>query len=227
EEPWKVWKTDLEAVKPVMWSCLEIIATLGIMSKIFLPRTSAKIFDLLQIDGRRFTWEHAAGRGGDGYLMPPGHVIQTGKKLPVLFEQIPDELVEAQLAKLEEAKRLALRTSDKPLADPKEEIEFGDWLKLDIRVGTILEAQKVPKADKLLQFKVDTGLDVRTIVSGVAKFFAPEDLVGKQVPVLVNLKPRKIRGVLSQGMILFPETPDGDLLRMSPADEVDPGSVVA
>lgn len=226
EEPWKKIKTDPEAVKPVMWACLEMIGAMAIVSRIFLPHTSEKLFDLLQLDGSKFTWDHAAGKANDGFLLAPGHTITQGKKLPVLFEQIDDSVVEAQLEKLEAAKRAAMRTTNKPLAEPKGEIEYDDFMKLDIRIGTILEAAKVPKADKLLQFKVDTGLDVRTIVSGVAKFFAPEDLVGKQVPVLVNLKPRKIRGVESQGMILFPEDPDGNLKLMSP-DEIDPGSVVA
>jgi methionyl-tRNA synthetase len=226
EEPWKKIKTDPEAVKPVMWSSLEIIGAIATMCKIFLPQTAERLFELLQLDPSRYTWDHAAGKANDGFLVPPGHTIMTGKKLPVLFEQIEDETVEAQLAKLEAAKRAAQRTTDKPLAEPKPEIEYDDFAKLDIRIGTILEASKVPKADKLLQFKVDTGLDIRTIVSGVAKFFAPEDLIGKQVPVLVNLKPRKIRGVESQGMILFPEDPEGTLKLMRP-DEIDPGSVVA
>ncbi len=225
EEPWKKWKTDPEAVKPVLWSCLEIIGAIATLSKIFLPETANKIFDLLQLDPARYTWDHAAGKADDGFLVPPGHQIRTGQGLPVLFEQIDDSVVEAQLEKLAAAKRAAQRTTTKPLAEPKPEIEYDDFAKLDLRIGTILEAQKVPKADKLLQFKVDTGLDVRTIVSGVAQFFAPEDLIGKQVPVLVNLKPRKIRGVESQGMILFPEDPEGNLKLMSP-EEIDPGSVV-
>ncbi len=224
EEPWKKWKTDPEAVKPVLWSCLEIIGAIGIIAKIFLPRTSDKIFDLLQIDGQRFTWDHAAGKANDGFLVPPGHQIMTGKQLPVLFEQIPDEVIQVQLDKLAAANQPATRVD---LAEAKEEIEFDDWLQMDIRLGTILEAAKVPKTKKLLQFKVDTGLDVRTIVSGVSEYFKPEELVGKQVQVLVNLKPRTIRGIESQGMILFAEDPDGTLFRMAPPEaEVPPGSTV-
>ncbi|RMG63506.1 MAG: methionine--tRNA ligase [Bacteroidetes bacterium] len=224
QEPWKKIKTDPEAVKPVMWSCLEIIGAIATLSKIFLPFTAPRIFDLLQLDPERYTWDHAAGKAGDGFLVPPGHQIKTGKNLPVLFEQIPDEVIQVQLDKLAATHAPASEGSAWPPV--KEEISFDDFQKMDIRIGTILEAQKVPKADKLLQFKVDTGVDVRTIVSGVAKYFAPEDLVGKQVPVLINLAPRKIRGVVSQGMILFAEGSDGHLYRMSPAQETESGAAV-
>lgn len=221
EEPWKKWKTDPDAVKPILWSCLEMIGAIGIAAKIFLPQTSEKIFDLLQIDGKDLNWENLAGRG-DGYLVPPGHTIKTGKGLPVLFDQIPDELIETQLEKLNNSGD----TAHVNLEPQKDEITFDDFQKMDIRVGTILEAEKVPKTKKLLKFLVDTGLDKRTIVSGVAEFFKPEEMIGKQVSVLVNLAPRKIRGVESQGMILFAEDPEGVLHRLNPEDDIEAGSTI-
>ncbi len=230
EEPWKKWKTDPEAVAPVLWSCLEIIGAIGVLSKIFLPHTAVRIFDLLQIDGSGFGWDDAAGRG-KGFIVPPGHQILTGD-IPVLFEQITDEQIEVQLRKLHPPVQQAAAepTNDEaaaPVLPPvKPAISFEEWEKLDIRVGTILEAQRVPKADKLLQFRVDIGSEVRTIVSGVAEHFSPEDLVGQQVTVLMNLAPRKIRGVESQGMILFAENAAGRLIRVAPDNTVESGSGV-
>ena len=230
EEPWKKWKTDPEAVAPVLWSCLEIIGAIGVLSKIFLPHTAVRIFDLLQIDGSGFGWDDAAGRG-KGFIVPPGHQIRTGD-IPVLFEQITDEQIEVQLRKLHPpvlqaaTEPTAVEAAAPVLPPVKPAISFEEWEKLDIRVGTILEAQRVPKADKLLQFRVDTGSEVRTIVSGVAEHFSPEDLVGQQVTVLMNLAPRKIRGVESQGMILFAENAAGRLIRVAPDNTVESGSGV-
>lgn len=228
EEPWKKWKTDPEAVGPVLWSCLEIIGVIGVLSKIFLPHTATKIFDLLQIEGHDLTWDNLNGTERR-QLVPFGHQIKTGKGLPVLFEQITDEEIEVQLQKLAAANATPEPEGEAVMEHPplKDEIVFDDWLKMDIRVGTILEASKVKKADKLLQFKVDTGIDIRTIVSGVAEHFSPDDLVGKQVPVLMNLAPRKIRGVVSQGMILFAENAAGSLVRIAPDGEVESGGGVS
>lgn len=215
EEPWKKWKTDPEAVKPVLYACTQIIAKLGILAKTFLPGTATRIFDLLQVDGQAFVWKDLQKDD----LIAAGHTLFSGAKPPLLFEQIDDEVIDAQIEKLH------AKPSSNPKAAPqKAEIEYDDFQKMDIRVGTILEASRVKNADKLLQFQVDTGFDVRTIVSGVAEYFEPEDLVGKQVSVLVNLKPRKIRGIVSQGMILFAEDNEGVLHRVSPAGEVDKGS---
>ncbi len=222
EEPWKKWKTDPDAVAPVLWSCLEIIGVIGALSRIFLPKTATKIFDLLQIDGNHFDWDNIAGQKRE-FFVAPGHQIRTGD-IPVLFEQITDEVIEIQLQKLAGPAPEAAEVNFPPV---KEEVTFEQWQALDIRIGTILEASRVPKADKLLQFKVDTGVDIRTIVSGVAAFFAPEDLVGKQVPVLMNLAPRKIRGVTSQGMILFAENAAKQLIQLSPAALTDSGSQVS
>jgi len=217
QEPWKKWKGSPEEVAPILAASLQIIAKLGILSKVFLPESADKIFNLLNVDKDAFGWSDL----GRGDLIAAGHQIFKGKA-EILFSRIEDEVVEAQLKKLEDAKNVAVSN----FPPSKEEITFDDFQKMDIRMGTILEAQKVPKADKLLQFKVDTGIDVRTIVSGVAKYFKPEDLVGKQVPVLVNLAPRKIRGVVSQGMILFAEDSSEELHLLNPIKDIESGSMV-
>ncbi|MEM7656709.1 MAG: methionine--tRNA ligase [Bacteroidota bacterium] len=221
EEPWKKWKTQPEAVNTTLHTCVQIIAQLGILSKTFLPNTAEKLFDLLQFDGSGFNWEDLEKSA----FIPAGHHLYAGKEPKILFEKIDDSVIEEQLNKLAAAKEAAEGGAN-PVPAAKAEITFDDFQGMDIRIGTILEASKVPKADKLLQFKVDTGVDQRTIVSGVAKFFQPEELVGKQVPVLINLKPRKIRGVVSQGMILFAEDLEETLHLLSPPHLVDPGSSV-
>lgn len=222
EEPWKKWKTEPEAVNAPLFIGLQIIAALGIVGKIFLPETAQKIFDLLQIDGTNLNWADLDREG----VVPAGHQIFKGKA-ELLFSQIDDAVIQQQVDKLIATKKENEATPEEEALSPqKEEITYDDFQKMDIRVGTILEASKVKKANKLLQFKVDTGLDVRTIVSGVAEYFEPEQLVGKQVPVLMNLKPRKIRGVISEGMILFAEDRQGNLHLVSPTPEVDRGSGV-
>lgn len=217
QEPWKKWKTDPDAVSPVLYNCLQIIQQIGVLSRVFLPDTAQKIADLLQLPLDQLDWDSLKRQA----VVPAGHQIFQGKP-ELLFDKIEDEVIDAQIARLgpQEA------ASSSNLPPQKAEVEFDDFQKMDIRIGTILEASKVPKADKLLQFKVDTGIDTRTIVSGVAKFFKPEELVGKQVPVLMNLKPRKIRGVMSQGMILFAEDAAEVLHVLSPADQIDSGSSV-
>ena len=217
EEPWKKWKENPEAVKDILFNCLQIIYKLGVLSQPFLPDTAEKIAALLKLSVADFTWDSLKEEVG----VYPGHQAFKGKP-EVLFEKVEDEVVEAQIAKLGHKDE----SDTSHLSPQKDEIQFDDFQKMDIRIGTILEAAKVPKADKLLQFKVDTGIDTRTIVSGVAKFFKPEELVGKQVTVLVNLKPRKIRGVESQGMILFAEDSEGQLHLLHPEYEVEKGSSV-
>jgi len=216
QEPWKSWKTEPEATKTTLYVGLQIIAMLGVVAKIFLPDTANKIFGLLQLDGDPLKWDDL----GREDLLQPGHQIFKGKA-PLLFTNIEDAEIEQQLAKLE-----ATKQQNAGVEPPKPEITFEDFGKMDIRIGTILEAARVPKTEKLLQFKVDTGLDQRTIISGVAEYFEPEELVGKQVPVLINLKPRKIRGVLSQGMILFAEDQDGRLKLISPTVQTSSGAAV-
>ncbi|MEZ4772514.1 MAG: methionine--tRNA ligase [Bacteroidia bacterium] len=219
QEPWIKWKSDPESVKPILFTSLQIIAQIGILAKPFLPHTAERIFDLLNIDGSNLGWDSLQEEA----LIPSGHTIYTGDEKKILFEPIPDEVIEYQRQKLENN----LHTPSKPVFPPmKEAISFDDFQKMDIRVGKILEASRVPKADKLLQFKVDTGIDIRTIVSGVAEHFEPEALVGKQVQVLMNLTPRKIRGVESQGMILYASDSTGKLHLVSPVEEVETGSGV-
>ncbi|MEO1807878.1 MAG: methionine--tRNA ligase [Bacteroidota bacterium] len=218
QEPWKKWKEDKEAVHVILYTSIQIIAQLGILAKTFLPKTADKIFDLLQVDGHNFNWDTLFR----GEMVNCGHKIYADKAPKILFEQITDEAIEVQLQKL-----AAEPEPLNPHVEPqKAEITYDDFQKMDMRVGTILEAEKVPKTKKLLKFLVDTGIDTRTIVSGVAEYFEPEDLVGKQVTVLVNLAPRKIRGVESQGMLLFAEDASGKLHRMHPAEDVEPGSMV-
>ncbi|MEO0640597.1 MAG: methionine--tRNA ligase subunit beta, partial [Bacteroidota bacterium] len=215
---WKKWKEDKEAVHVILYTSIQIIAQLGILAKTFLPKTADKIFDLLQVDGHNFNWDTLFR----GEMVNCGHKIYADKAPKILFEQITDEAIEVQLQKL-----AAEPEPLNPHVEPqKAEITYDDFQKMDMRVGTILEAEKVPKTKKLLKFLVDTGIDTRTIVSGVAEYFEPEDLVGKQVTVLVNLAPRKIRGVESQGMLLFAEDASGKLHRMHPAEDVEPGSMV-
>ena len=152
-------------------------------------------------------------------LLPIGHQINEAA---LLFSKIEDESIDAQIQKLENTKQSNKKTN--PNAKPmKDEIQFDDFTKIDLRTATILEAEKVEKADKLLKFKVDTGIDVRTVVSGVAESFTPEECVGKQVMILANLAPRKIRGIESQGMLLLTTKPDGKLSFVSPEDKVDNG----
>ncbi|MEM7514314.1 MAG: methionine--tRNA ligase subunit beta, partial [Bacteroidota bacterium] len=217
KEPWKLWKSEPEKVAPVMFTITQVLAKLGIIAQPFLPRTAEKIFELLRIQDKSWKWDDAAAN----VLVPGGHTLFNEGKAPLLFEKIDDEIIEQQIGKLGTKEEAAVN-----VAPAKEEITFEDFQKMDIRIGTILEAEKVPKTKKLLKFKVDTGLDVRTIVSGVAEFFKPEEMVGKQVPVLVNLKPRTIRGVESQGMLLFAEDSEGILHLVSPDTEPNAGSSV-
>jgi methionyl-tRNA synthetase len=217
EEPWKKWKTDPDSVPAPMFTATQIVAKLALLAKVFLPFTAEKVFDLLKIDGSAWDWDKVK----DEVLVPAGHQVFADGKAPHLFQRIEDAAVEAQLDKLKNA----LKPNPKAKA-AKEEVSFDDFQKMDIRIGTILEASRVPKADKLLQFKVDTGIDVRSIVSGVAEHFEPEELVGKQVQVLVNLKPRKIRGVVSQGMILYAEDSTGKLHLVSTVQDLETGSEV-
>lgn len=226
QEPWKVVKQDPERVKSIMYVSLQIATALGVLSEPFLPFTSIKLkgvldFDKLQIQPN---WEQIKDRSE---LIAPGHTIGASV---LLFSKIEDDQIQKQLDKLEATKKknqednLAANASVEP---QKDTIEFDDFSKLDIRTGTILEAQKMPKADKLLILKVDTGIDVRTIVSGIAKDYKAEDIIGKQVTVLVNLAPRKLRGVLSEGMILMTNNSSGKIVFINPdQDQVNNGTTI-
>lgn len=215
EEPWKVIKTNEGRTKTIMFVALQIASALAVLSEPFLPFTSKKLKDILAMtsDGIATSWAEVAKKQ---VLLPSGHPIN---KSELLFRKIEDQEIETQLAKLEATKKTN-QQMDKAVVPQKETITYDDFSKMDLRVGTILEAEKMPKADKLIVMKIDTGLDTRTIVSGIAEHFKPEELVGKQVTVLANLAPRKLRGVESQGMILLTENTNGKLVFVNP-DEVD------
>lgn len=215
-EPWKLAKTDLSRVGTILNIALQITANLTTIFSPFLPFSSEKLLAMLQTTA--FPWESL----GSMELLPTGH--QLGKS-ELLFEKIEDNVIEAQIAKLQATKE-ANEASERKAAPIAEDIQFEDFLKLDIRVGTVLECIKVPKADKLLQFKIDDGLGGRTIVSGIAKHYSPEELIGKQVCFIANLPPRKLKGIESQGMILSAEDLDGKLRVISPSEVLSPGSKV-
>ena len=216
EEPWKLIKTDPERVKTVMYVALQIATALAVASEPFLPFTSEKLKRMLQLGA--ITWENLKTNATE--LLKAGHRIGTAE---LLFEKIEDAAIEKQLQRLENTKlankQEAQANTEITVAPQKELISYDDFAKMDIRIGTILEAEKMPKADKLLILKVDTGIDQRTIVSGIAQSFAPEEIIGKKVTVLVNLAPRKLRGVESQGMILMVENSEGKYTFINPDTE--------
>ncbi|PQJ79905.1 methionine--tRNA ligase [Polaribacter porphyrae] len=226
EEPWKVIKVDEERTKTIMYVALQIATALAVVSEPFLPFTSTKLSNILNLNvipsetKESLTWKDVTQKD---ILIPTNHQIN---KAELLFSKIEDKTIEAQLQKLE-ATKLANEQENKVVEPQKETIKFDDFTKLDIRIGTILEAEKVAKTKKLLKLKVDVGIDVRTIVSGITESFAPEEIIGQQVSVLVNLAPRKIRGVESQGMILMTDTPDGKLAFVEPEKKVKNGQAVS
>jgi len=221
EEPWKTIKTDEERTKTVMYVALQIASALSVLSEPFLPFTSEKLRNILhtEVDNTEITLEWKSISTLDEYVKP-GHQIGPAE---LLFSKIEDSHIQKQLDKLEASKK-ANEAMNATVQEQKETISFDDFTKLDMRVGTIIEAEKMAKTKKLLILKVDTGLDVRTIVSGIAESFTTEEVVGKKVTVLVNLAPRALRGVESEGMILMTETLEGKLVFLNP-DEADSGSV--
>ena len=221
EEPWKVIKLDEERVKTIMYVALQISAALAVVSEPFLPFTSDKLKKMLHISNENDrSWNDISEKE---ILLPANHQIGPAE---LLFSKIEDKTVTTQLEKLSATKK-ANEQENKVIEPQKETIDFEDFTKLDMRVGTILEAVKVAKTKKLLQLKVDVGIDVRTIVSGIAESFSPEDIIGQQVTVLTNLAPRKIRGVESQGMILMTDTPDGKLAFVEPEQKVANGQQIS
>ena len=219
EEPWKVIKLDEKRVQTIMYVALQISAALAVVSEPFLPFSATKLKNILNLDAN-LSWEDVTE---NTVLLTATHQIN---KAELLFSKIEDKEIEAQVEKLA-ATKIANEQENKVTAPQKETIEFEDFTKLDIRVGTILEAEKVAKTKKLLKLKVDVGIDIRTIVSGIAESFSPKEIIGLQVSVLVNLAPRKIRGVESQGMILMTDTPDGKLAFVAPSKEVKNGQAVS
>lgn len=224
EEPWKVIKQDEERVKTIMFVALQITSALAVLSEPFLPFTSAKLKKILNISQSStegsLEWKDISEKE---VLLPAEHQINEAE---LLFSKVEDETIQAQLDKLEATKK-ENENMNKEVDPQKDTITFDDFTKLDMRVGTIIEAEKMPKAKKLLVLKVDTGLDIRTIVSGIAESFSPENIIGKKVTVLVNLAPRALRGVESEGMILMTENADGKLVFVNPdEDGVENGETI-
>jgi len=216
-EPWKLYKTNPERVGTILNIALQVVANLAILSEPFLPFSAAKITSMLNL--KQAKWKFA----GSPDLLAAGHTLGEPA---LLFEKIEDPVIEYQLVKLNNKLKgtTAPSTSVVPL---KNEITFEDFAKLDIRVAKVLEAEKMPKSNKLLKLKVDTGIDTRTILSGIAQHYSPEEMVGKQVTIIANLAPRKMMGIDSQGMILMAEDADGKLKLVQPNEIVSPGSTVS
>ncbi len=218
EEPWKVMKDNPERVKTQMYVALQISAALRSLSEPFLPFTAAKLSRILNLQ-TVFSWDSVAETSE---LLAPGHKIGEAE---LLFAKIEDEEIQRQTDKLEATK--TMNSNENKKAEPqKEAIQYDDFAKMDLRVGTILEAEKMPKANKLLVLKVDTGIDVRTIVSGIAESFSPEEIIGRKVTVLTNLSPRNLRGVESQGMILMTTNAEGKLVFVNPDADAENGSTI-
>ena len=246
KEPWikaKLLTDDLASNKPglatteqlaarqsidnCMHVCLQLCANLAIFVNPFLPHTAKKMLHMMKVVEKMLDWEN----GGKEKLLSVGYTLRAPE---LLFRKIEDAEVVAQLEKLQQSKSGTLtpqaeeiKEEAKPLAPLKDEIVYDDFAKLDLRIGKIVDAIKVPKADKLLQLTVDMGFETRTIVSGIALHFAPEEIIGKQVTVVANLAPRKMRGIESQGMILMAEDADGKLHFMKPESVVNAGATVS
>ncbi len=208
-EPWKIIKEDKERVGTILNVSMQVVCNIAILSAPFLPFTSNKIFKLLNVKTK--IWDDI-----DKEILKSGHKINKPKHL---FTIIEDDLINKQVEKLK-------FNSNSKVMKKKSNIDFNDFSKIDLRVATVLEAEPVPKSEKLLKLNVDTGLDNRIILSGIAKYYEPKDLINKQVMVIVNLEPRKMMGIDSEGMLLLAEDPDGSLKLMQPEDKITNGSIV-
>jgi methionyl-tRNA synthetase len=215
-EPWKLIKTDEERVGTILNISLQIAAAIGTVATPFMPFTAENIREMFSLE--EITWESA----GNGELLRKGLSL---KKAGLLFEKIEDNTIEDQINKLLATKQSMEKTSN--ITPQKEVMTYDDFMKMDLRVGEILTAEPVPKSNKLLKFTVDTGIDQRTIVSGIAKHFKPEEMIGKKVTVLANLAPRKIMGVESEGMLLFAENIDGSLKSVTPNGDAENGATIS
>lgn len=216
-EPWKLAKTDMESVGTILNLSLQIAANLAVLAEPFLPFSSTKLKEILAMPS--FTWENT----GAINLLADGHVLG---KAELLFEKIEDEVIAHQVNRLNENKK-RMELQSQPATPAKPEITFDEFSKMDMRIGKIISAERVEKSKKLLKFQVDTGIDTRTVLSGIAEHYSPEEMVGKQVTILVNLAPRKIMGFESQGMILMAEDKDGAIKLISTGDPVTPGSMIS
>ena len=217
-EPWKLIKTDPERVKTILNIALQITANTAIAIEPFMPFSAEKMLNMLAVE--KFSWEQM----GSMELIAAGHTIGEAQ---LLFEKIEDDVIQAQLDKLEAARKAILEAeAAQNVTEQKEEVSFDDFQKMDIRVSTILAAEKVVKTKKLLKLSIDTGIDKRTIVSGIAEYYTPEQLVGRQVLVLANLAPREIKGIESRGMILMAEDALGRLVLVQPEDKTMSGAMI-
>lgn len=220
EEPWKIIKENPERVQTQMYVALQIASALSVLAEPFLPFTAAKLKNILKSENN-FGWNEISTNSD---LLPAGHQIGEAE---LLFAKIEDEEIQKQIDKLE-ATKVANQAENAKAEPQKDIITFEDFAKVDLRIGTIIEAEKMPKANKLLVLKVDTGIDVRTIVSGIAEHFTPEEVIGKRVTVLVNLAPRALRGVESEGMLLLTNTAEGKLVFVNPdAEGVINGAMIS
>ena len=210
-EPWKIFKENPERVKDIIHNSVQIVANISILCEPFIPFTSKKIKELLNISD--INWSNASSS-----IVNAGHEI-SGKAH--IFSKIEDKAIEDQI------KKLKLNDENDKIMPQKNIIEFDDFTKVDLRVGTIIEAENIPKSDKLLKLKVDTGLDQRTILSGISKYYSPDEIINKKVMVLINLKPRKMMGFESEGMLLLADDGDGNLSLMQPDSDISDGAVVA
>ncbi len=215
-EPWKVVKTDPERVKTILNVALQIVANTTVAIEPFMPFSAEKLLRMLAVE--KIDWEMI----GHSDLIPAGHTISTPE---LLFEKIEDEVIERQVQKLQDTKR-ANEAAAATVEPQKESVTFDQFGKMDIRVSTVVAAEKVAKTKKLLKLTVDTGIDTRTIVSGIAEYYTPEELVGRQILVLVNLLPRELKGITSEGMILMAADATGKLTLLAPTDKVPNGSQV-
>jgi methionyl-tRNA synthetase len=216
-EPWKLAKTELVRVGTILNIAIQISANLSVLAEPFLPFTAQKLKDMLNVSN--LSWD----KTGSSQLLPEGALL---KKPVLLFEKIEDDIINAQVKKLNDNKK-RMELASQPITPLKPEIVFDDFAKLDIRIGKIIAAEVMAKSDKLLKLTVDSGLDKRTILSGIAKHYSAEEMVGKQVTFIANLAPRKMMGLESQGMILMAEDKDGKLRLLQPNESVAPGSTVS
>ena len=215
-EPWKLIKTNPERVKTILYLASQLVANLAVVMEPFLPFTSAKILKILNLPSLKWN------KSGDVTLLTAGHVINQPE---ILFEKIEDKVIETQIQKLLNSKK-ENEIANQTIEPQKEDVNFNDFEKIDIRIATIKAAEAVPKTKKLLKLTLDTGLDERTVVSGIAEYYNPEKIIGKQVCLLANLAPREIKGIMSQGMILMAEDKDGSLAFVSPEKMIGSGGVV-
>lgn len=215
KEPWKLVKTDPKGTEAVLYDCVQLIANIAIACEPFMPFTAQKLFDQLQYSGSNLIWDDL----GRQDIIKPGHEVATPV---ILFDKIEDDIINKQIAKLQESKNF--KETEKSLFEPlKSQITYDEFAKMDIRTGVIIEAKKVEKADKLLELRVDIGIEIRTIVSGIASYFKPEEIIGQQVSVLCNLAPRKLRGIESNGMILMASNADGSLYFVQASKDIGGG----